>query len=48
MALGRIDYYVLKPWRSPDELFPRPVAAKKGDTFDADYGRLGRFEFRFA
>ena len=23
MALGRIDYYVLKPWRSPDELFQR-------------------------
>jgi 2-oxo-hept-3-ene-1,7-dioate hydratase len=28
--------------------FTRPVAAKKGDVFDADYGRLGRFEFRFA
>lgn len=27
--------------------FTRPVAAKKGDRFDADYGRLGRFEFRF-
>jgi len=27
--------------------FTRPVAAKKGDVFDADYGRLGRFEFRF-
>ena len=26
MALGRIDYYVLKPWRSPDELFNRTVA----------------------
>jgi thioredoxin reductase (NADPH) len=26
MALGRIDYYVLKPWRSPDELFHRTVA----------------------
>jgi 2-oxo-hept-3-ene-1,7-dioate hydratase len=27
--------------------FTRPVAAKSGDVFDADYGRLGRFEFRF-
>ncbi|MDB5870715.1 MAG: uncharacterized protein JWQ07_157 [Ramlibacter sp.] len=27
--------------------FTRPVVAKKGDLFDADYGRLGRFEFRF-
>jgi 2-oxo-hept-3-ene-1,7-dioate hydratase len=27
--------------------FTRPVAAKKGDVFDADYGRLGRFQFRF-
>jgi 2-oxo-hept-3-ene-1,7-dioate hydratase len=27
--------------------FTRPVATKKGDTFDADYGPLGRFEFRF-
>jgi thioredoxin reductase (NADPH) len=26
MALGRIDYYVLKPWCSPDELFHRTVA----------------------
>jgi thioredoxin reductase (NADPH) len=26
MALGRIDYYVLKPWRSPDEQFHRIVA----------------------
>lgn len=26
MALGRIDYYVLKPQRSPDELFHRTVA----------------------
>jgi thioredoxin reductase (NADPH) len=26
MALGCIDYYVLKPWRSPDELFNRTVA----------------------
>jgi 2-oxo-hept-3-ene-1,7-dioate hydratase len=28
--------------------FTRPVAAKHGDVFDADYGPLGRFEFRFA
>ena len=27
--------------------FTRPVAAKKGDMFDADYGPLGRFEFKF-
>lgn len=27
--------------------FTRPVAAKLGDQFDADYGPLGRFEFRF-
>jgi thioredoxin reductase (NADPH) len=26
MALGDIDYYVLKPWTSPDELFHRTVA----------------------
>ncbi|MDQ8017310.1 MAG: 2-oxo-hepta-3-ene-1,7-dioic acid hydratase, partial [Bordetella sp.] len=27
--------------------FTRPVAAKRGDAFDADYGRLGRFQFNF-
>jgi 2-oxo-hept-3-ene-1,7-dioate hydratase len=27
--------------------FTRPVAAKRGDVFDADYGALGRFGFRF-
>ena len=27
--------------------FTRPVAAKQGDLFDADYGPLGRFQFRF-
>lgn len=27
--------------------FTRPVAAQAGDTFDADYGPLGRFSFRF-
>ncbi len=26
MAVGGIDYYVLKPWRSPDELFNRTIA----------------------
>ncbi|HEV7751643.1 MAG TPA: FAD-dependent oxidoreductase [Baekduia sp.] len=26
MALGHVDYYVLRPWRSPDELFHRTVA----------------------
>jgi 2-oxo-hept-3-ene-1,7-dioate hydratase len=28
--------------------FTRPVAARPGDRFDADYGPLGRFTFRFA
>ncbi|HYE39419.1 MAG TPA: 2-oxo-hepta-3-ene-1,7-dioic acid hydratase [Ramlibacter sp.] len=28
--------------------FTRPVAARQGDLFDADYGPLGRFTFRFA
>ncbi len=23
MAIGSMDYYVLKPWKSPDELFHR-------------------------
>jgi 2-oxo-hept-3-ene-1,7-dioate hydratase len=27
--------------------FTRPALAKRGDVFDADYGPLGRFEFRF-
>ncbi|WP_038214888.1 2-oxo-hept-4-ene-1,7-dioate hydratase [Xenophilus azovorans] len=27
--------------------FTRPVAARRGDAFDADYGPLGRFQFRF-
>ena len=26
MELGHIEYYVLKPWRSPDELFHRTIA----------------------
>ena len=25
MALGHIDYYVLKPWASPDEFFHRTI-----------------------
>ena len=28
--------------------FTRPVAAKRGDRFEADYGALGAFEFHFA
>ena len=27
--------------------FTRPVPARAGDRFDADYGRLGRFDLRF-
>jgi 2-oxo-hept-3-ene-1,7-dioate hydratase len=27
--------------------FTRPVAATRGDVFDADYGPLGRFQFQF-
>lgn len=46
----------LAPWGEclePGEVvlagsFTRPVAAKHGDVFDADYGPLGRFGFRFA
>jgi len=26
MAVGEIDYYVLKPWKSPDEFFHRTIA----------------------
>jgi thioredoxin reductase (NADPH) len=26
MAVGEIDYYVLKPWKTPDELFHRTIA----------------------
>lgn len=45
----------LAPWNeclNPGDVvlagsFTRPVAAKSGDRFDADYGPLGRFEFRF-
>jgi 2-oxo-hept-3-ene-1,7-dioate hydratase len=28
--------------------FTRPAFAKQGDIFDADYGAMGRFQFRFA
>jgi 2-oxo-hept-3-ene-1,7-dioate hydratase len=46
----------LAPWGEglqPGEVvlagsFTRPVGAKHGDAFDADYGPLGRFEFTFA
>jgi 2-oxo-hept-3-ene-1,7-dioate hydratase len=27
--------------------FTRPIAARQGDVFDADCGRLGRFSFEF-
>lgn len=45
----------LAPWGEcllPGEVvlagsFTRPVGAKVGDRFDADYGPLGRFEFNF-
>ena len=45
----------LAPWGESLEVgqtvlagsFTRPVLAKTGDVFDADYGPLGRFEFRF-
>lgn len=45
----------LAPWRQSLQAgevvlagsFTRPVAARRGDVFDADYGPLGRFEFRF-
>ena len=28
--------------------FTRPVAAKRGDVFNVDYGRMGRLEFFLA
>ena len=45
----------LAPWGESLEVgqtvlagsFTRPVLAKTGDVFDADYGPLGRFAFRF-
>ena len=36
MALGDIDYYVLKPWQSPDELFHRTIA-----EFVHEWSRVG-------
>jgi thioredoxin reductase (NADPH) len=42
MALGRIDYYTLKPWKSPDELFHRTVTeflhewARADDTMPSE------------
>lgn len=27
--------------------FTRPALAKQGDVFNADYGRLGKFDFTF-
>jgi thioredoxin reductase (NADPH) len=42
MALGRIDYYTLKPWKSPDELFHRTVTellhewARADDTIPSE------------
>ena len=55
-ALG-VAWLALKlaPWGEclePGEVvlagsFTRPVPASKGDLFDADYGRLGRFQFSF-
>ena len=44
-ALGRVP---ARPARSCwPARSPAPCAARKGDVFDADYGPLGRFEFRF-
>jgi thioredoxin reductase (NADPH) len=39
MALGHIDYYVLKPWRSGDELFHRTIS-----EFLHEWSRLNRPE----
>ena len=36
MAMGDIDYYVLKPWQSPDELFHRTIA-----EFVHEWSRVG-------
>ena len=38
MALGHIDYYVLKPWRSPDEFFHRTIT-----EFIHEWSRHGTF-----
>jgi thioredoxin reductase (NADPH) len=44
MALGRIDYYVLKPERSPDELFHRTVAEFLFDWARAESPVQGEIE----
>jgi thioredoxin reductase (NADPH) len=36
MALGRIDYYALKPWKSPDEFFHRTVTEFLNEWARAD------------
>jgi thioredoxin reductase (NADPH) len=36
MALGDIDYYVLKPWNTPDELFHRTVTEFLHEWFRAE------------
>lgn len=38
MALGRIDYYALRPWTSPDELFHRTVTELLHEFARADAG----------
>ena len=38
MALGQIDYYLLKPWRSPDELFHRTLS-----EFIHEWAQAGSF-----
>ena len=38
MALGQIDYYLMKPWRSPDEYFHRTIS-----EFIHEWSRYGTF-----
>ena len=38
MALGQIDYYLMKPWRSPDEFFHRTIS-----EFIHEWSRYGTF-----
>jgi len=45
MALGRIDYYVLKPERSPDELFHRTIAEFLFEWARAETSVQGEIEF---
>ena len=40
MTLGHIDYYVLKPWTTPDELFHRVVSEFLQEWRRATEGRL--------